>query len=474
MSLDVFPFTPEFQLSILQLLTKDTVFLSRCVDLIEVEYFESSVYQWFYKVIRNFFKDHRSLIDPVSLKNEFRKSYDTGKITRQDAKSYIDVYHALWELSGNVSYIKDQVIEFAKYQEFKKTTLQVPDMLDARKYDEILKHFQKAAAIDRMNNNVVGIEYFKDIDKRMNAFNDLTDTTRVIPTGIPHLDAVLKDGGLSPKELGVIMAPPNRGKSNFLISIGKRAVLQRKKVVHYTFEMSEKKVAERYDAAFSGIDTKVIKQCIDSVSALQYSSCPPDFVKKAVSLRDALTRQYNYFDNALIIKEYPTRGASVNTLKSHIESLYSQNFIPDLVILDYADIMKPTSGYNDKWLEQGAIYEEVRGMAVEYNIPIWTGCQANRSSMSKSFITIENIADSFDKAKISDVILALCQTPEEKDENIMRLFVAKNRDAASGQSLIIRPNYQRMKFHCISDADFDGKSTQTVSEYLKDNRKKED
>jgi len=227
-----------------------------------------------------------------------------------------------------------------------------------------------------------------------------------------------------------------------------------KRVFHVTLEMSYEKVAARYDSAFSGIRANLLKSSLDSLDAVYQSEENLTFKTKIKPLRRKIEQLAKTFKDALIIKEYPTRTAPVSMVESEIESLRAKGFKPDILLLDYADIMKATSKYNNRWEEQGAIYEEVRGLAVKHRIPIWTGCQANRASMSKQIIRMEDIADSFEKAKIADVILGLCQTEEEKEDNIMRIFVAKNRDAAGGQELVIRNDYAHMQFHAVSPDDF--------------------
>lgn len=466
-----FEFAPELELSILRLMARDLPFLIFSADLLKPLYFDTIPFQWYFTIMRNHYKDHRTLIDSAALKNEIKKAYLEGDIDEFNGDAYYNIYNALWDdFAPGISYIQKELTKFACKQAMIQAIKDSPDLLADEKFDEITDKINKANKIRDLNVSA-GHQYFLEFGSRWAKMSQEDESLYSIPTGIPHLDGIMNRGGLSPKELGVVMAPPGRGKSNFLVHVGKRAVFAGKKVFHVTLEMSYEKISSRYDSAFSGINTKFVKSCLDNTEILKTMDPFMDPKQTAVPLRDRLARLSKIFGNALVIKEYPTRGASVSTVEADIEELRARGFCPDILLLDYADIMKCSSRYNSRWEEQGAIYEETRGLAVRLKIPIWTGCQANRQAMSKQIITLADVSDSFEKVKIADVVLGLCQTDEEKRDELMRIYVAKNRDAAGGQEILLRTDYSHMQFHKVSPEDFDpdaiAKSTPIIQSYRK-------
>ena len=147
------------------------------------------------------------------------------------------------------------------------------------------------------------------------------------------------------------------------------------------------------------------------------------------------------------IKEYPTQSVTVENLRSYCENLKRSGFFPDFIVVDYADLLRSDTQYSEKRHEHSHIYETLRGWAVEEEIPLWTAAQANRASLSKSQVTVADIAEDFGKAMIADVIVGLCQNKKEKERQEMRLFIAKNRDGTSGLEVLVRTDFTHGRFY---------------------------
>ena len=138
-------------------------------------------------------------------------------------------------------------------------------------------------------------------------------------------------------------------------------------------------------------------------------------------------------EGKLIIKEYPTRSASIQTIKNHIDKLRRRDFVPDLIILDYGDLIRPeNSGRDEKRHQLETIYEELRGMAQENECPVWTASQTNRSGLNAEVITMESISEAFNKCFVADFIFTVSRTIEDKNTNTGRIFLAKNRNGPDG------------------------------------------
>lgn len=312
--------------------------------------------------------------------------------------------------------VLDRLIEFGKQQAFVNATLTAADKLD-RGDRNIRSLFDQAALVgeDLLD---IGVEYKNDPD-RMEWYRDPAkqDADR-IRTGIPHLDAMMS-GGLARGEMGVVLAPPKRGKTTTLINIafGALSAVQRYNVAHYSLEMDQDKIARRYDDRLMG-------------DRVKFKKSDPDRYTEALQ-----TRLRRVIRGRLFVKSYPTRTASVSKIRSHLSLLSARGFRPDLIIVDYADIMKAERRIGEMRHEQAGIYEDLRQLAGEFEASLWTGSQASRGALEKEIITIDDFAEAFEKAAIVDAALAFCQTDDERIDRKCRLFGAALRNHEDGRTV---------------------------------------
>ncbi len=217
--------------------------------------------------------------------------------------------------------------------------------------------------------------------------------------------------------------------SHALVMLGAEALKQGKTVLHYTFELSEMAVGIRYDSYLCGIASNDIPE-------------NQNFVK-------------DFYENSnfkkLIIKEYPTGSATAMTIKGHIEKLRLRNIVPDILIIDYADIMRSTAHSELLRQELKLVYEQLRNMAMELQMPIWTASQSNRSGATMDIIGMENMSESYGKAMVADVILSLSRKPDEKATGAGRLFIAKNRAGRDGIVFNLNIDTSQSRFTVIDD-----------------------
>ena len=305
---------------------------------------------------------------------------------------------------GDVDYIKDKSLDFCKRQGFKAALEKSVELIQTDKFESVLGLMKEAVAIGMPNG--IGHDFFDDAPARFIKVN-----RQVCPTGISALDRkdILR-GGLGRGEIGVITANTGVGKSHFLVSLGANAMKVGKNVIHYTFELSEHAVGLRYDSHFCDIPSNEIQDRKEEV----------------------LEKYKDLSLGRLIIKEYPTGSASVVTLRSHIEKLMLRGFIPSILIVDYADIMRATRGYDTLRHELKLVYEELRNLSMDLNIPVWTASQAHRDSANSDIVGLENMAEAYGKAMVADVVLSISRKPMEKSSGSGRLFVAKNRAGKDG------------------------------------------
>lgn len=343
-----------------------------------------------------------------------------------------------------------KLIEFGKQQALVNATLKAADKLD--RGDRDLRPLFDEAALVGEDLLDIGVDYRGDLESRLARYRDpaLQDAD-LIRTGIAHLDAML-DGGLGRGEMGVILAPPKRGKSTTLINIGFGALtsVHRYRVAHYSLEMSQDKVASRYDDRLMG-DRVAFKKT--------------DMERYVAALEQRMKRAVR---GQLFVKDYPTRGASVSKIRSHLSLLAARGFYPDLILVDYADIMKPERRLGEMRHEQAGIYEDLRQLAGEYNAALWTGSQASRGALEKDIITIEDFAEAFEKAAIVDAAIAFCQSNDERIERRCRLFGAALRNQEDGRT--VECEIQRDQCRLRSLALYDVAGTKMVLDGLDDKR----
>jgi hypothetical protein len=194
---------------------------------------------------------------------------------------------------------------------------------------------------------------------------------------------------------------------------------QGKNVLHVTLELNENYVGLRYDACFTGIDFQNIRNNVD-------------IVKQKIS----------QVPGKLIIKYFPIKTVSAHTLKVHAERIQMLGTKIDMMIVDYADILRPT--HSDKnsnsYSEAGGIYEELRGVAGEMQIPIWTASQSNRAAMDEDIIQANNISDSYRKIMTADFVMSVSRKVNDKASNTARVHIIKNRFGPDGMTFPSRMN----------------------------------
>jgi len=311
----------------------------------------------------------------------------------------------------DLKYIKEQFLEFCKNQKIKNAIMESVDHLKSGQYDKI-KHVVDVAMKAGMERNI-GHEYMVDIEKRMSQM-----ARKTVKTNWTEVDSIM-DGGLAGGELGIITACAGSGKSWVLAKMGAEAMKQGKNVLHYTLELNENYVGLRYDACFTGIDFQNIRNNID-------------IVKKKIA----------EVPGKLIIKYYPIKTVSAHSLKLHAERIQTLGTKVDMIIVDYADILRPSQSErnSNSYSEAGGIYEELRGVAGELQVPIWSASQSNRAAMDEDIIQANNISDSYRKIMTADFVMSLSRKMSDKQANTARFHVIKNRFGPDGITFPARMN----------------------------------
>ena len=399
-----------FQEKILQALLMDHKWAQQMLEVVKLEFFEKRYLQF---LVQRFFDYHKKYKCFPSLKvlimcvrEDLRVGKDT--ITRDTIVAYVRKIRSNPD-PGDLPYVKEKALDFCRRQAMKEALDKSIDRINDGQYESVVDIMRKAIAVGTMPS--VGHKFFEEVDAR------LTPTSRnCIATLIPELDAKhIMQGGLGHGELGVVLANTGVGKSHMLVQLGANAIRQGRDIVHYTFELSEEYTGIRYDSNLCDIPSN---DCIDN--------------KQKIKLKyQAMKKQGGR--GRLIVKSYPSNSCSILTMRNHLEKLeITEGFKPELIIVDYADIMRSTRSYDAPRHEIKLIYDELRGLGMDLRVPIWTASQAHRDSAKSEVVGLENMSEAYSKAMIADFILSLSRKPLEKAKGVGRMFIAKNRFGKDG------------------------------------------
>jgi len=399
-------YNKNFQEKILQGLLSDKQWAVQMVEIMRPDFFELRYLEYLCEKYFAYFSEYRCFPTQLLLisiiKDALNEEGDV--LLRDQIVSYL-VRMKENPNPNDLAYVKEKSLDFCKRQAFKEALEESVNLISTGEFESVITLMKNAVSIGLPN--TVGHDFFEDMEARFQKINRC-----VCPTGIYELDSKdILNGGLGRGEIGVVTANTGVGKSHWLVAMGANAMRCGKNVLHYTFELTEQAVGLRYDANLCNISASNV---IDEKEVVR------DFYEK----NDELGR--------LIIKEYPTGSASVVTIKNHIEKLSLRNFKPSVIIVDYADIMRSTRSYDSLRHELKLIYEELRNLAMELNIPVWTASQANRDSANSDIVGLENMSEAYGKAMVADFVVSLSRKATEKASGSGRLFIAKNRAGKDG------------------------------------------
>jgi len=386
-------FGPEFQIKVISLLLSDPSFLQQIFDIIDPTSFESNSRKWIVDLILEYYDKYQCAPTALVFKEELGKvPSDVLKVSIRNELKKVSLHL----LDKDAEYIKDKFLQFCKNQTLKNAILKSVDFLEQENYDGIKKEIDTAMHAGLERN--YGHDWKKDIEKR------LFETPRnTIATPWDCINNVM-DGGLAAGELGLIAAPGGAGKSWILAAIGAAAVRNGKKVLHFTLELNDGYTGLRYDTLFTGIEPAEVKNHYDELKEI-IAKVPGE----------------------IIIKYFPSKTINSHSLLAHIKQVENIGFVPDILIVDYADLLRSHDKTEARYLELGAIYEELRSLAGELYLPCWTASQTQRSSIQDEVIQADKIAESYNKIMTADFVMSLSRTMNDKQTNTARAHIIKNR-----------------------------------------------
>ena len=388
-----------FQEGLVQLIFEDRPFADQITEVLDVNFIELEYLRIFLRKTLQFrhkYDRHPSVDAMLIIKTELDEEDD---VLQQQVQDYFGRMHK--REVADVGYIKETSLDFCRKQNLKEAMLTSVGLLQNCSFDEISKTINDALKLGSENN--FGYDYMADFEERFKP-----RFRNPVSSGWSDIDGIT-GGGLGKSELGVVIAPTGAGKSMVLVHLGSQALKEGKTVVHYTLELQDTVIATRYDSCITGYPLSDI-----------------------INFKEEVYEEIKDIEGSLIVKEYPTKSASTNTIRAHLSRLVKRGITPGMVIVDYADLLKPVQARKEKRNELESIYEELRALSTEFQCPIWTASQTNRSGLSAEVITMEQISEAFNKCFVADFIFSVSRTIEDKQNNQGKIFIAKNRNGPDG------------------------------------------
>ena len=410
----------SFQIKVISSLLTHKEFLLNIQDVLDEEYFDSQSQKWIIKEILKYFQKYHACPTMDVLKVELKK-IDNEVLQIAIKEQLREAYKAS---DDDLKYVEEEFSNFCKNQQLKKALLTSVDFLNSGDYDSIRHLIDNALRAGGDKN--LGHEYNKDTESRYRE-----DHRIVIPAPWPEINDILQ-GGLGNGDFGLIFGNPGGGKSWSLVALGGFAVKLGYNVLHYTLELGSDYIGRRYDAFFTNISVT-------------------DISKHKPEIEDAIQN----LEGQLIIKEFPTGKASISTIEAHIKKCIDLDFKPDLIIIDYVDLLKSKRKNSERKDEIDDIYISTKGLARELNLPIWSVSQVNRSGAKDNIIEGDKAAGSYDKMMITDVAISLSRKKEDKVNGTGRLHIMKNRYGIDGLSYYMKVDTTTGHFKILSQMDED-------------------
>lgn len=399
-------FEPVFEDKLVQTMLVDHDFSEQIFEVIDPIYFEQDYTKAFAKILRDYYFDYETFPSSELLPSIVEKNI-SNSLTVKRCNNFLEKIKKK-PLNGDIEYVKDRSLEFFRMRSILETLESevFPRITEGTgKLEEIIPIIEKS--ISKGTDRDIGYEYHDDEEDRFNE-----EIVKTVPSPWTAINKFLKGDGFGEKRVVTFIAPPGAGKSSLLVNCGKSALLQGLTVVHYTFELDKYEVASKYDASITGFE-------IETLSANKSGVL--------LSLRAKLPE-----DAKLFIKEYPVRGASVQTIKSHLSKLKLRGIVPDLIIIDQGGNLKSIRKNNEERFNLSDNWLDMKNLAQLMKVPVLTAHQVNRTGYNDDIILPDQIAGCFDILGTTDIMITMARSVSQKKNGLGKIYFAKNRQGKDG------------------------------------------
>ncbi len=422
---------------ILKNLVKNEEYCRKVLPFLKREYFTSNTEQFLFAHISDFVTSYSSLPtkDALGILMESQKGISEDEY-KNSVRLLNEIYSNAeredfkWLVEKTEKFCKDKAIHIAIMDSISILGNKNGEMTE----NSIPELLSNALAVSF--DTKVGHDFIEDSESR---FDFYSKTEKRVPFDLDYFNRIT-DGGTPSKTLNIIMAGTGCGKSLFLCHHAAACLMQNLNVLYITLEMAEERIAERIDANLLDIPVQELKTMPRNT-----------YVKKMQKLKSSC-------NGRLIIKEYPTGGANANHFRILLKELKTKKkFTPDIIFVDYLNIcssarIKNTANTNSYHYIK-SIAEELRGLAVEFDVPLFSATQVNRTGFSSSDIGLEDTSESFGLPATADFFVALIRTDELDDINQLMVKQLKNRynTTAINKKFSIGVSFSKMKLADVEE-----------------------
>lgn len=424
----------DFQIKMLAIAVREPLFLQLYADTLRPAIFSSQYLRDFSSWITEYYFKFKNPPTYASLTEIFKQNISA---TNPLIDGYQHLLKQIYTIDLSDSAFVQEQLTIAARQLAIRSALRLMDEYNERlEFDELLplltNALQTGAGIGDL-----GLELIKDAEAAMLKFSDLEQN---VETGFHQLQKAV--GNFCTGEETIIVAPPNIGKTCMLGNLAYGAARNDSTVIYYTLEIGAERMLCRFLAKMTKLPTRQLQDIYQQKTSLQ-------------RVRTSLKQFQLATQGTIYVKYFPARTASVETLRGHLAMIHGQGLNPQLVIIDYADLLKPSRITTKTYETLRETHEELRTIATEFNIHLMTASQSTRETLYADFIDLDNLAESWGKAQTADTIVALCQNIQEQEAKVARLYVAKARNETRGSIVHISTNYQVLEIKEIEKINYD-------------------
>ncbi len=431
----------------------DNLFLNdeysrKVVPFLQEEYFSDRVERKIFCLVRDFIIKYNSLPTKEAILISFEKE---KSITEEEYKQGSELISSIENTEPNTEWLLEETENFCKDKAVYNAIMESIHIIDGKSKEKTENAIPNilSDALSVSFDTHIGHDYLEDSDSRYDFYHKIE---KRVPFDLEFFNTITA-GGTPNKTLNIIMAGTGVGKSLFMCHHAANCLSQNKNVLYITCEMAEERIAERIDANLMDIT-------LDSLKDLPYEM----YQKKLKSASAGITGK-------LIVKEYPTASAHSNHFRILLDELWlKKQFKPDIIFIDYLNICASSrikSGTNvNSYQFIKSIAEELRGLAVEYDVPIFSATQVNRQGFSSTDVGLEDTSESFGLPATADFMVALISTEDLDENNQILVKQLKNRynDTVANRKFLLGINRAKMKLYDVKEEEQSGLSQSNQTE----------
>mgnify|MGYP001189320866 FL=1 len=422
--------------TILSNLIHNEEYVRQSIAHLKASYFLDAEYREVFKCVRDYVTAYNS---PPAISAIKIALQDNRKITEDLYVKCEELINGLSQTDEDQRWLIDQTEKFCKDKAVYNAIMQSIQIIDGQdkthSVDALPSILSDALSVGFDNN--IGHDYVGDAEQRFDFYHRHEEK---LPFDLEYFNKIT-EGGLINKTLNIALAGTGVGKSLFMCHVGASMIAQGKNVLYITLEMAEERIAERIDANMMDVSMQDLRD----LSKSMYT--------------DRIQKIQNKVDGRLIVKEYPTATAHAGHFRALLEELkLKQNFYPDIIFIDYLNIcvsqrLRNNAGANSYTIVK-AIAEELRGLAVEYDLPIVSATQTTRGGFNNSDVDLTDTSESFGLPATADLMFALISTEELEQQGHMMVKQLKNRysDPTRNKRFMIGVDRAKMRLFDLDDA----------------------